>query len=891
MKFFFVFFLLCSKVAFNQKVLIKSNIQNEKKEPVSHAIIKIKNDSLGLGKKFVLTDLKGEFEITFNSSLPTKVWIEVTSVGYFTSTRLLEIHVEKNTLPSITLIENKKLPEVFVKSDKPIKINGDTTTFKVSEFVKGNEKNLNDLLANMPGFTVNAAGKISFNGKQVDKVLIENDDLLGNNYEKVTSNIGINGIEKVEVIDNFEDNESILSQFNNQSKKQVINLKYQKSKLLKVFGETEIGYNTQNKYAKLQLISLVNKLKSIAISGLNNTGNLYNSNEDETPTALNTELDLIDINFKPKQPLAAINENDIKPLNNIVRNNSSFITGSFFLKPTPNLTVKVKTNFTKNEYLKLYNATTTNYLFDTAFTFITSGENWFSKAATSNELMANYLLQKSQFVFTAKFSSLLNNNASKSNFQQNDLVEKNNFYKDNFFSKLNFSTILSKKIAITSFIQFSQHALSGNYNVNPSPMYNFFDKNFLVGNILQQETQHTKNNLLSFKIYSKGVKHKMSFNVQYQSNQSAISNQIQLLDVRRAVLNDSLISNKINFNELKISLEDTWSFSKNIKLNYGISFLNRGVEYNNIHKNKDYYIADKNVNPFASLSLNIKKNKKLFITYSLQNKIQDLRDFGSGFKIENLSTIGKSIDSFISKNTDGFNIIYSNIDFSSKKMILFTGFMYNLMPYINISNFNFNILYNVKEQIKSNRNLSIYNYFFRLDKFSKNMVYKFSPEANISYSKVYNVLNNIENENHNLNIKGALGFDFKPSKAFAIGTKLEYNIFGSSSLNTNTPLELNAQEVKYQLEINARISKLISINQSNNIYYFKLGNQFSNTVYMANLRLDFSLIQNKLSSDLSITNIFNAKDYTRNSITPIQVFNETHVLFSRLLMLNIKYLF
>ena len=224
-------------------------------------------------------------------------------------------------------------------------------------------------------------------------------------------------------------------------------------------------------------------------------------------------------------------------------------------------------------------------------------------------------------------------------------------------------------------------------------------------------------------------------------------------------------------------------------------------------------------------------------------------------------------------------------------MILFSGFSYNIIPYINISNFNFKTSFNIKEQVESSRNLTVYNYFFRMDKYSKNMVYKFSPEFNISYSKVYNILNKIENENNNLNIRGSLGFDYKPNKDFSITTKFEYNIFGSGSVNTNFPLQLNAQEIKYQLDFNVKITNLISLFQSNNIYNFKSGNQFSNTIYISNLRLDFKLLKNKLSSDFSISNIFNIKDYTRNVITPIQVFKETHFLFPRLLMLNFKYLF
>ena len=60
-----------------------------------------------------------------------------------------------------------------MKKALPANARGDTVSFNPAAFRDGSERNVEDLLKKMPGFKVSESGKISFNGKPVERVFLE----------------------------------------------------------------------------------------------------------------------------------------------------------------------------------------------------------------------------------------------------------------------------------------------------------------------------------------------------------------------------------------------------------------------------------------------------------------------------------------------------------------------------------------------------------------------------------------------------------------------------------------------------------------------------------------------------------------------------------------------
>lgn len=96
------------------------------------------------------------------------------------------------------------LKEVIIKAPQlPFSVRGDTVDFKAGAYKNAETKKVEDLLSNIPGFDISDDGRISFNGKQLDRILIEGEDLTENNYKLISRNLNANIIDRIQVIHDF----------------------------------------------------------------------------------------------------------------------------------------------------------------------------------------------------------------------------------------------------------------------------------------------------------------------------------------------------------------------------------------------------------------------------------------------------------------------------------------------------------------------------------------------------------------------------------------------------------------------------------------------------------------------------------------------------------------
>src|SRR5690606_24544689 len=91
------------------------------------------------------------------------------------------------------------LNEVVLETWEKIKISKDTITFRASKFINGSEQVVEDLLKNLPGVEVLKNGNIKVNGKPIDKLLIEGDDLFDDKYKILSKNLDVKNISEVQI--------------------------------------------------------------------------------------------------------------------------------------------------------------------------------------------------------------------------------------------------------------------------------------------------------------------------------------------------------------------------------------------------------------------------------------------------------------------------------------------------------------------------------------------------------------------------------------------------------------------------------------------------------------------------------------------------------------------
>ncbi len=255
--------------------IINGHILSNSGESLNGAIVILKQKEGFKTLSFSITKNDGSFQLKLNTdSIHSPISINVEMSGY--QSTLMELSSEKicNTEKfSITLQPSaKQLREIVIKAPPvPIKNKGDTIEFNAKAYMNPQTRKLQDLFANMPGFQVSADGKISYNGKEVEKILIEGEDLAEKNYKLISRNLNAAWINKVQLLNNYNDDPLLKEVF--QSDKIGINITVNEDVKNKLTGTLNTGMGTRSRVsADNSLIFLQDKIKWLSFLNYNNTG-------------------------------------------------------------------------------------------------------------------------------------------------------------------------------------------------------------------------------------------------------------------------------------------------------------------------------------------------------------------------------------------------------------------------------------------------------------------------------------------------------------------------------------------------------------------------------------------------------------------------------------------
>jgi hypothetical protein len=171
-------------------------------------------------------------------------------------------------------LQSALIPEVLIQGKLlPVSIRGDTTNYQVAQFSDSTEFSVEDLLKKLPGFRVSESGQISINGKTVERVLLDGEDLFSLQYQLATRNIRADMISTVQSIEHYQEN-PLLKDIQ-ESDRLVLNLKVRDDRKRRLSGSFTpgIGYGATTRYAgHSNLFSLSRKDKLYLIGNANNAG-------------------------------------------------------------------------------------------------------------------------------------------------------------------------------------------------------------------------------------------------------------------------------------------------------------------------------------------------------------------------------------------------------------------------------------------------------------------------------------------------------------------------------------------------------------------------------------------------------------------------------------------
>ena len=166
----------------------------------------------------------------------------------------------------------KETVVVGVKS--PIVVKEDTIEFNADTYKTQANAVVEDLLKRLPGVEVGSDGKITANGKEVKKILIDGKEFFSDDPTVASKNIPAEMINKLQVIDRKSDL-ARLTGVDDGDDETVINLTVKKGMNNGWFGTVNAGYGTDDRYAGNVMINHFRDGNQFTIlGGGNNVNNL-----------------------------------------------------------------------------------------------------------------------------------------------------------------------------------------------------------------------------------------------------------------------------------------------------------------------------------------------------------------------------------------------------------------------------------------------------------------------------------------------------------------------------------------------------------------------------------------------------------------------------------------
>ena len=233
---------IISLSAFSQKT-ITGVVSDTLNQPLESANLIAKPLQETAGIKFAMADNKGRFRLELDNQV--KYEIVVSYIGYTEEILIVEPNSSITSHNFKLKATGENLKEIIIKHEfKPIIIKKDTMTFDVASFAKGNERKMKEVLEQLPGVEVDKNGGVTVQGKKVTKLLVEGKSFFGGGTKLAVENIPADALDKIEVIDNF--NEVGFMKQVSDSEDLAMNVKLKADKKKFIFGDVEAGAEVGN---------------------------------------------------------------------------------------------------------------------------------------------------------------------------------------------------------------------------------------------------------------------------------------------------------------------------------------------------------------------------------------------------------------------------------------------------------------------------------------------------------------------------------------------------------------------------------------------------------------------------------------------------------------------
>ncbi len=501
----------------------------------------------------------------------------------------------------------------------------------------------------MPGVQVGEAGGITVNGKPIDKVLIEGDDMFGANYTIGTRNIRANVIDKVQVIDHYQDN-PVLKDVK-ESDRMVLNLSIKEEKKNIISGTYTVGagYGKELKtYLHTNLFSLSKKAKTFLLGNYNNNGFDAKGELSATFTDLNIDNQAIDNSIS--EPLSLINLPTIQYIGLPEKFTARRRLGLGNLSQIFNITSFFKVKLLGTHYREKNNQ---QYFNQNTFFSQKDTISYKEESVYSNKNLLTDVVIQTDYLSSQQNSSLKTHSniaiqANKVNLslnrRENNLIEYVlQFTKEqptHIFNALEYTQKLSRhaasQVIISHFYSRNKQQLNSRYIKYPVffGMENL-DSLFQNSNISQSVSQ-----IIFRYIYNKNVS--LNFDIGYSWNTTNVSSNSMLYRAKFEYENKNLSSNRIEIEKSSPLLRAV--LKKRIRvidLSLGLNASLETITSPQVTSSNYLLLA-----PFLQLKIPLNTDANFKLIYQYKNELPDVNTLTNHFIFVDYQTISTGVLDF-----------------------------------------------------------------------------------------------------------------------------------------------------------------------------------------------------------------------------------------------------
>lgn len=270
--------LLCTFSIFAQnKVITVSGrvVESDTKEPAAQATVQLLSLPDSAYAAGIASSNQGWF--TLPKVKAGKYVLKVSYIGF--RTKLVPVQLSANAtdkkLGTITLDPDAvMLKEAVITAEAPpVTVKADTTEYSAAAYPVPEGSMLEELVKKIPGAEVSDEGKITINGKEIKKIMVDGKEFFSDDPKVSMKNLPANMIEKVKAYDKKSDMARITG-IDDGEEEAVLDLTVKKGMKKGWIGNLIAGYGSQERYEGGVMISRFKDDASFSVIGsANNTNN------------------------------------------------------------------------------------------------------------------------------------------------------------------------------------------------------------------------------------------------------------------------------------------------------------------------------------------------------------------------------------------------------------------------------------------------------------------------------------------------------------------------------------------------------------------------------------------------------------------------------------------